>query len=222
MTYKIICDSRELRSPVIKALDRLGCDLRIETMPVGDYVVSDRVGFERKTSEDFLKSWIEDRKLFGQLLDLKKSYEVPILLIEGFENELYTLRRIDPRAIQGVHNAIALLGIPTLYSLNPEETARIILMIAKKEQEENKKPFQFHGKRSSLTKNEQLIYTLSSVIDIGTSKATNLLIHFKSLKAVINADVEQLIEVDLIGKPTAEHIKEYFEREYNENEKTNI
>ena len=87
MTAKIIVDSRELRSGVPAHLSDLGCELQIETMGVGDYCVSDRVCFERKATSDFLSSWIDEKKLFGQLHDLANSYQRPILLIEGFENE---------------------------------------------------------------------------------------------------------------------------------------
>jgi Fanconi anemia group M protein len=212
---KILVDSRELRSPIAKELDRLGCELQIIQMDVGDYCVSDEVCFERKATEDFLKSWIDEKKLFGQLHDLAKTYSKPILLIEGFENELYTLRRIDSRAVQGCLNAIALMGVPTLYTMNSKGTAQVIAMIAKKVQEETKNSnFSMHGKRSHLSSQEQLIYTLSSVTDIGSVKSKNLLTYFKSLKAVANADVDQLKEVDLIGKQTAEHIKEFFDRSY--------
>jgi len=45
---KIIVDHRETRSKVIGSLEKLGADIEIITLKVGDYVVSDQVAFERK------------------------------------------------------------------------------------------------------------------------------------------------------------------------------
>lgn len=210
---KIIVDQRELRSPVAREMDKLNIDMQFEILPVADYILSERCAVERKTVDDFYNSLFTDKKLFGQLHDLKQ-YDVPILIIEGYEGELYTARNIDARVVDGILNIIALMRIPIRFSINPAGTARILVNMATHEQTDNKKTFSYHGKRSSLSPKEQLTYTLSSVTDIGTTKANNLLSHFKSLKAVVNADIEQLIEVDLIGKPTAKHIKEYFEREF--------
>jgi hypothetical protein len=46
---EIVIDHREMRSPVAKILERLGVKLTFRTLLVGDYVVSDRIAFERKT-----------------------------------------------------------------------------------------------------------------------------------------------------------------------------
>lgn len=212
-TVKIICDVRELRSPVIKELDLQGIDIQLETLPVADYILSDRVACERKTIDDFYSSLFTSKKLFGQLHDLKQ-YEVPILIIEGYEAELFTARRIDARAVEGILNSIAMMRIPIRYTVNPSGTARLLASIATKEQSEEKRTVSYHGKRSSLDSHEQLVYTLSSVTDIGTVKATNLLKEFKTLKSIANAEIEQLTKVKLIGEQTASHIKEYFEREF--------
>lgn len=213
---KIIVDSRELNSGVVKALDKLQTDYSIKTCEVGDYILSDRVAAERKTTEDFLSTWLERRELFSQLIDLAKAYERPLLIIEGVPEELYTLRRINPKAIDAVLDTIsASLRIPIIYALNPAEVAQRLYHIAEREQNtEDKRYFSWHGKRSHLNPKEQLEYTISSLNDVGRVTAINLLTHFGNIKAIVNADVEQLKEVDKIGEPTARKIKDFFEREY--------
>ncbi len=153
----IICDQRELRSPVIKALDMQGVNIQLELLPVADYVLSDRVACERKTIDDFFNSLFVDKKLFGQLHDLRQ-YEVPILIIEGYEAELFTARRIDARAVEGILNSIALMRIPIRYTVNPLGTARLLASIASKEQNEVKRTVSYHGKRSHLSIKDQLVY----------------------------------------------------------------
>jgi Fanconi anemia group M protein len=49
---EIVIDRREMRSHVAKTLERLGVKLTFKTLLVGDYVVSDRIAFERKTIDD--------------------------------------------------------------------------------------------------------------------------------------------------------------------------
>jgi ERCC4-type nuclease len=215
MTAKIICDSRELRSGVPTHLEDFGCELQIETMEVGDYCVSDRVCFERKATNDFLSSWIDEKKLFSQLHDLAISYEKPILLIEGFENELYTSRRIDPRAVQGCLNTIAIMGIPTLYSISPTGSAKIISMIAEKEQSEEHRLPQMHGKRSHLTPKQTSEYIISAIPGIGRQTAIDLLIYFGTIEAISRAGISELMCVDGIGEKTACAIRSIVTENYN-------
>lgn len=58
---KIIVDYREQRSKVIGSLEKLGADIEITTLKVGDYVVSDSVAFERKRIDNLLATLLERR-----------------------------------------------------------------------------------------------------------------------------------------------------------------
>lgn len=95
---KVIVDHREMRCGVAEALGRLGADIEIATLEVGDYVVSDRVAFERKTVDDLFATLLERRELFSQLMDLAKSYWLPILIIEGEDPFFFSSRRMHPMA----------------------------------------------------------------------------------------------------------------------------
>ncbi|MEM3875675.1 MAG: ERCC4 domain-containing protein, partial [Candidatus Micrarchaeaceae archaeon] len=79
---KIIIDQRERNSDIINCLEKTGIDIERKTLPVGDYVVSNRICIERKTISDFESSLINGR-LFDQIERLKQAYEFPIVLIEG-------------------------------------------------------------------------------------------------------------------------------------------
>jgi len=215
---KIIVDNRELNSGVVKALDRLNADLEIKNIDVGDYVVSDRCAFERKTTDDFLKSWLDEKKLFGQLHDLKNSYALPLLLIEGDELSLFTVRKVDPKAVQGCLFAIARMGIPILFTLNASGTANALYWYASKEQDTTeKKYFSQHGKRSHMTEDEIKEYVISAIPGLGITTARALLKQFGSIKSLVNTEKEQLMEVENVGIKTAERIKEVVEGSYGDN-----
>jgi Fanconi anemia group M protein len=213
---KIIVDQRELRSPVAREMDKLNIDMQFEILPVADYVLSERCAVERKTPEDFYNSLFTDKKLFSQLYDLSHSYERPVLIIEGYETELFTCRRIDAKAVEGILNSIALMRIPVRYSVNPSGTARILAGIASKEQSETKKVFSFHGKRSHLSMPEKLVYCISSIPDVGPATAKDLLRYFGTIEAIARAGIYELMEVDGIGEKTASAIRSIITENYNQ------
>ncbi len=203
----IYADQREARSGVLKELDKnKEVDLRIKTLEVGDYVVSDRICFERKTPLDFLQDWIETKELFPKLIDMK-IYKCPILLLEGEISELFELRRINPVAVQGCLNTIIYMGISMIETLNASGTAQVLIWFADKEQNGEKRIVQLHGKRSHLTPDQQKIYVLSSIPNIGTSTAISLLRHFGTIQNIITAGLDELMEVDGIGEITANSIR---------------
>ncbi len=204
---KIVIDHREKRGGVIEELQMLGCDIEFTALQVADYVVSDRVAFERKTVDDFFATMFERRELFSQLMDLSRSYRLPILIMEGEDPFFYSKRRINPMAIQGFLNTIALMRIPTLYTLNAAETAQVIFMIAQKEQNCRKKPFNLHGKRSILSQNQLKEYIVSSIPGVGPVVAGNLLGHFGSVENIMTAKLEELIKVDRVGSRIADKIR---------------
>ncbi len=206
---KIVVDHREMRCGVANALRKLGADIETTTLAVGDYVVSDRVAFERKTVNDLFATLIERRELFSQLMDLARSYPRPILIIEGEDPFFFSGRRVHPMAVQGFLNTIALMRIPTLYTLNEAETAQVIGMIAEKEQNGRNMAFNPHGKRSRLSHLREKEYILSSIPGIGPVAARNLLLHFGSVEKVMTAPLEELMEVERVGARIAGKIKEH-------------
>jgi len=182
--------------------------MSFKTLEVADYVVSDRVAFERKNIDDFLSSWLTEKKLFGQIGDLVKAYERPVLIIEG-GNPMYAGRNLHQNAVQGLMNTIAVsFRCPVLYSDNAPDTANIIMMIAKKEQDEEYRLPQMHGKRSHMTTDEQREYIVSAIPDVGPVAARALLEHFGSVQEVFSTDIERLIHVKNVGRKTAEKIRE--------------
>ena len=210
---KVLVDQREIRSPVAKILERLGIDVELRTLEVADYVVSDRLGIERKTVEDFLSTLMDGRDLFGQISDLARTFERPLLIIEGVG--LYTARQINPNSIRGVLSSIAIdFKVPIIFSTDEEDTAALINIMAKREQNDEKREFSTHGKKTSMTLKEQQEYVISSLPEIGPAVARNLLKHFGSVEKIMAASREELMEVGLVGPKTADRIKEVVSCEY--------
>lgn len=211
---KILADTREVKSGVLKCLDRQGIELKTMKLDVADYVVSDDMAVERKTIADFNASLIDGkRNLFSQLLDLSKTYKKPVLIIEGDEN--LASGQMHENSIRGALLSIEIdFGVSIFYTKNEDETALLLKMMAKKEQTGGKKMVNPHGKKPAKTTHEQQEYILSSISGVGPNAAQLLLYEFGSLNNIFNATEEELCRVKGIGKVTAKRIREVVEAEY--------
>src|SRR4051812_15804664 len=77
----LLYDHREERSGIPAALSAEGVEGLPMRLPVGDYVLSDRLVVERKSSTDLAAS-IKDRRLFEQVDRLKAAYPAVVLIVE--------------------------------------------------------------------------------------------------------------------------------------------
>ncbi len=211
----IFVDMRETRSGVAKFLAKAGVDLKLQNLEIGDYVVSDRVCIERKTTLDFLDSLINKRRnLFDQIHRMKSEYENPLLVIEG--ESVYGQRNVHPNVVRAVMATIAIdFSVPILQTRDEADTASLIYVIAKREQMPNKTEVNPHGKKPSASLREQQEYLISALSNIGIVTTRNLLTRFKTVEGILTASKEELMEVEHVGKKTAEHIKEVLSAEYS-------
>lgn len=210
---KIFADHREKSSGVIRALVDLGFNISMEKLDTADYLVSNRCGIELKTVHDFVGSIIDGR-LLEQIKLLKQNYERPLIIIEGIE-DIFSVRNIHANSIRGMLATIAIsYGIPILSTKNPKETAALINIIAKREQEETGKEFSLHGEKKPLTLKEQQEYIISSFPGVGPKLSKPLLRKFKTVKKIVNAKKERLEKVEKIGKKKAEDIRNVLDSEY--------
>ncbi|WP_410766132.1 DEAD/DEAH box helicase [Haloferax sp. DFSO60] len=212
---EIVVDQRELDSNIARMLSkRDDLTTRLETLAVGDYVLSDRVAVERKSVSDFLDTLTGgDRSIFEQIADLTRHYARPILIIEG--RGLYEERNIHPGAIRGALSSIAVdFGVSVLFTEGEDDTAEMLATIALREQTERKRNVSVHGGKSSKTLDEQQEYVVSAIADIGPVTARNLLEAFGTVEAVMIASEDELQDVRGVGAVTAERIREVIGADY--------
>ena len=103
----VFADHREAASNVTRHLRGYDIQLVEKQLQVGDYIVSDRVGIERKEIRDFLGSII-DQRLFRQMEELRESFENPVLILEGNPELLFMERNMHANTIRGVLSSIAI------------------------------------------------------------------------------------------------------------------
>lgn len=207
----VYADSREGNSKVIRHLTEMEMDVKIQSMAVADYQVSDEVAIERKTTKDFVDSLI-DKRLFKQAKELSEEFKRPLMILEG--DDLYS-GMVNPNAIRGSIASIALdFGISIIPTRNAQDTAAMIKRIAIREQSGERANIQIRTDKKPVSLWEQQLFIIESLPNIGPVNAKNLLEHFGSVAKVINASSSELQEVEGIGKKTAESIRKVIDSKY--------
>jgi Fanconi anemia group M protein len=207
---KIAVDFRERE--MAKQLESAGIEVAVQNLEVADYVISDKVAIERKTAQDFVSSIIDpQRNLFRQVADLARTYDRPVLILEG--RDLYTTQ-MNAASIHGAMISVAVdYGVPIIPTEDQTETAKVIALLARREMREGREP-KVHGHKTARTLKEQQEYLVSAISSVGPAVARNLLRHFGSVEKIMTASSEQLQEVELVGPKIAQRIRELVGGEY--------
>jgi Fanconi anemia group M protein len=214
---ELVIDQRELDSTIARDLSiREGIQTRLETLAVGDYILSDRVAVERKSVADFLDTLTGgDRSMFEQVGDMARHYSRPVVILEG--GNLYEERNVHPNAIRGALSSLAIdFDASVLHTTDEGDTTDMLEVIATREQETADRAVSVHGEKSAKTLPEQQEYVVSAIADIGPVTARALLESFGTVEAVMTAREDDLLEVDGVGQVTAERIREVVGSDYEE------
>ena len=210
---KIIVDHREYRSQVARNLVIKEVNVEPQQLDVGDYILSSRIGVERKSVDDFLNSLI-DGKLFLQISRLRESYSRPILILEG--EGILTKRNINHNAIFGSFASIVVdYGIPILTTKDSIETADLLYVMAKREQRADKKSVAIRGEKTSMSIKERQQFVLEGLPNVSSVIAKRLLDHFGSIRAIVIASEKELQEVNGVGKHIATKIFALLNAQYD-------
>jgi Fanconi anemia group M protein len=205
----ILCDYRE--SEINECLKKLeNVVVNESALEVGDFICSENVAIERKTHEDFINSIIDGR-IFEQARRLKENFERPILIVEG-----YSIMKIGENALKAALASLLVdFGLSIINTRNPQDTAKTIYWIARKEQEEKKKEISFKvGRKPKEIKaiQEEIVASLPGV---GKVLSKRLLEHFKTLKNIFNASEEELKRVKGVSESIAKKIRRILTLEYH-------
>lgn len=207
----ILADHREKDNKVVKELLDRGVSVKTSQLVSADYVVSGKVGVELKRVPDFVASIIDGR-LLEQVRNLNSNFAKAVLIIEG-EEDIYAVRKVHANAIRGMLSSIVLdFHVPVLYTKNPQDTAALLAVMAKREQ--NKElDFSHHTSKPRST-DEQIEFIISSFPNMGVHTSRLLLNHFGSIKKIINSNEDELKEIKGIGDKTAQNLIKIFNASY--------
>ncbi len=201
--FEVICDNRETASPVVRTLSLIGVNLKLEQLPIADYVISERVGIERKSAKDFNDSIIDGR-LFTELSELREHFLRPILILEG---NPFKSSNISENALYGAITSIIVnLGISIYKTENSIETAQFLYQLAKKEQSSTTSSLKLRFDKAPIETSRLLEYIVAGIPGVNTLRAKSLLKELKTLQNVFLSDIPDLTKIENIGKKIAQQI----------------
>jgi ERCC4-type nuclease len=182
----------------------MGAKIDTRQLDIADFVLSDRIAVERKTAEDFIDSLVDGR-LFDQLKRLKE-YPRPFMILEG--DGLSTGRNVSPEAIMGAVASITVdYGVPILQTRTPEETARFLLAVAKREQGRAGRHVGVRSAPATANDDDVSLAILGGIPGVSQVRAQTLLLAFGSVGGVLAASETDLASVDGVGPKIAHNIR---------------
>ena len=201
---RIVADAREQSGQVVQELHALGAQVEARRLDIADYVLSDRVAVERKTTKDFVDSLVDGR-LFDQLKDLR-GYPRAFLVLEG--ESLFGHRNVAPEALMGALASVTVdYGVPVMRTLDALETARFLVAVAKREQSRDKRRIAIRPGPTGSSDADRQRHLVAGLPGVSEARAEALLEAFGAAAAVFAADAEALAQVDGIGPTLAGNIR---------------
>jgi ERCC4-type nuclease len=202
MKALIAVDSRE--DPLFhRLLESHGAEIQVSTLPVGDFICSDRTVIERKIRQDF-ESSIMDGRLFDQLSRLSSSYSRVILIVEGTE----PAGMLQKPSLLGAYSSVLTdYGAGIFFTRSPESTAELIYALAKHEQLMEKRPLRITGKPKGKTLSQNQLAIVEMLPLVGPKMARILLENFGTVEHLFQASEEDLLQVEGLGKKKAKAIR---------------
>jgi len=208
----LVVDHREFNSSVVRLLSDYGIKIQSQQLDIADYVVSSRIGIERKEVKDFLAS-LADGRLFTQLIQLSTAYPNPILIIEGKE-DIFTERGFHPGAIFGSFASLLVdIKIPIIRTMDTGETADLIYALIKREYAPDKK-IAVRTAASGRGLRDRQRYVVEGLPSVSAVLAERLLEHFGTVRKIFEADVKELMEVKGVGEKTAQEMKRVLDEKF--------
>lgn len=208
--FQIIVSTRMKGNAVARLLTELGTPVRYITLRRGEFILADKYGVKYLSSGQFIEA-IKNRSIYREILEMKREYANPIILIEG--KDPFHDPALSLATVHGVLLFASLLNrVPILVTADDMETAQMIFMMAAQTGNGLEWKNTLVSPADSETKSEDdrhadpRVNIIARLPEIGPSLAEGLLKHFGSLSKLFAAGIGDLRKVEGIGPKRAEKI----------------
>jgi len=210
----LIVSPRIRKAGLPEALADSGFTTDPRDLESADVIVSNRVAVAVRTVDQFIDE-ISDGSMQSTLAKLKHGYLHPLLIVQG---------RAQGEGEQAGNAAVfdalsALLSdfhMPVLSTSDPAETAAAIASLYR--QETAKGSREAKAVQTTLDVANRQRFLVQGLPNVSATLAQRLLERFRSVKGIADADVEELMQVEGIGKVVAEGIHSVLRKKYGEEE----
>ncbi len=210
---RVVVDERE-RPNVPACLKKLGLTLDYRLLEEGDYIAAE-YAIERKTVRDFISSLYSGR-LFDQAYRLGRAYQFTIIVVEGNLNSALEKMK-NPKVFWGALVTLSFgYGIRAFFTRDPEETAELICVLAKRPPEVRSRPPVIVKKPKYGQIRESQIVLLQGLPGIGARLAQKLLRRFGTPRNVFLATESELNTRGGLGRVKTAKIISVLDTAYDE------
>ena len=186
-------------------------------LEVGDYVVGN-VCFEAKSAQDFLQS-VLNKRLWNQLDNMDRTYEINIVLIYGNMDEAIRsvsskfgkdmpiearLTLLNNKFMGGIGRIALDTDAKPIFVPNESIAAKLIASIAKMQPVD--RPTIAPALVKRISTDDMRLDTLTTIKGVSEKKAKDLLKTFGSIMEIGECKLEELTYLDGIGETIAERI----------------
>jgi ERCC4-type nuclease len=197
-------------NPVARFLTELGTDIKFISLRQGEFVLSQTVGVKYMKRERFVQK-IHDRSIYRYIIELKREFSKPIIIIEG--NDSMYQPELDITQFLSAMLFISVLNrIPVLTANNEIETAQLVFMMSAQvgsgldiEAAIKSKP-EVHAGKITPSNGDLRQQIVEAIPEVGPALAEALMKHFGTLKKLFAAKIEDLQKVDGVGPKRARAI----------------
>jgi len=225
----IVIDFREKDSIIPTELEKLGVPIKFAQLEVGDYVVTgeENICVERKETNDYVGS-LSSGHLNNQLVAMSKNYGFSILIVEG----TISMALNDTQTKRSAYLS-SLMG--SVVKRSPDGKSGTVSVVCVENAYDTSLCLKFlHDKNNSLeglirlpklnpihfSEEESVVAMLGVVPGVGEKIAKGLLKKFGNIQKIGLASLEELMEVEKVGKVKAERIFRFFRLYYKEKSST--
>ncbi len=195
-----------------KALMDLGFETDVKDLENADIIVSKRVAVAFQTVGQFIDG-ISDGSVTATLAKLKQEYLHPILIVQG-EPEGEGNQASNSAVYDALSALLSDFHMPVLPTGNAHETASAIQSLFK--QESAKESKERTGVQTTLDVASRQMFMVQGLPNVSATLAQRLLKRFGSVKGIADANVEELMKVDGIGRVIAEGIHTVLRKKFGE------
>ena len=122
---------------------------------------------------------------------------------------------MNPKALRGAIISLAVdYKLPVLFFDDSKEFAEFVYALGEREQLRELREIRVRFGKKGVSLQEQQRFITESLPGVGPKNARALLEHFKTVQDVFEADVDELEDVEGIGKKKAEEIRRVLSSNY--------
>jgi ERCC4-type nuclease len=215
--FNIVITARLKDNAVTRYLDELGTTIRFISLRRGEFVLAGKIGVKYVSRQSFIQG-IKDRTIYRDMIELKREYTEPIMVIEG-DRGLEDAQ--DVTTLQSAQIYISVLNrIPILTTRNEAETAQLLFMLTAQfgsNMDQTAASFStgegagvaVGTKLEGIDPVRQIVQMLP---DVDPALAESLLNHFGSLAKLCAADLKELKKAEGVGPKRAKRIFDFLQQ----------